>query len=261
MKTKKGILLFISLLMTIFALHGSVYAQTADSWLLGDSTREAADEYDVFADQVLAAILTDGMTDVEQCRAIYDYVHAIPYVNVVYSEDWRENGYHMLFDRAGDCFGYYAASRLLLERLGYHVVELQNINGFKHVWCLVSIDDGQTWQHFDPTCWSWGSDGYLCLLSDDEMTDYGRRHQVGYNQLSHDWDRQQAAAEIEVSMAGQTARVIEGTDYPQAESVKVYLLYPDEELEDPVPAAEEDKGVSSSSVVTRRTRADGDSQG
>ena len=154
-------------------------------------------EYNEFADKVLAAIIEEGMTDEEKCKAIYDYVHEIPYVNVVYSKNWKENGYRMLHDREGDCFGFYAASRLLLERLGYQVIELQNINGFKHVWCLVSIDKGKTWLHFDPTCWSWGSDTDLCLLTDDELVAYGTEHQVGTNQLSHDWDRELAEAEIE----------------------------------------------------------------
>lgn len=231
---RKCFILLISVLMAVFLLCGTTFAETEDSWLLGDSSaqRAPADSYDEFADLVLSTIITDGMTDVEKCRAIYDYVHAIPYVNVVYSEDWRENAYHMLFDRAGDCFGFYSASRLLLERLGYQVIELQNINGFKHVWCLVSIDNGQTWLHFDPTCWSWGSDGYLCLISDEEMVAYGKKHQVGYNQLSHDWDRQQAAADILALQAVQETRNVQFiTDLDEGPgSKRVYVLYQEEDL-------------------------------
>ena len=182
----------------------SYYRSTYDAFS-GDANVEQQYEeveredsfYDEFVDNILAVIIKDEMTDEEKCRAVYDYVHSIPYVNVVYAKNWKENGYRMLHDRAGDCFGYYSASRLLLERLGYQVIELQNNNGFKHVWCLVSIDDGETWRHFDPTCWRWGSDGALCLLTDEEMTAYGTRHKVSWNQLSHDWDREQAAADIE----------------------------------------------------------------
>lgn len=172
-------------------------------------------EYNEFALKVLRAIITEDMTDEEKCKAVYDYVHEIPYVNVVYSQNWKENGYRMLSDRAGDCFGFYAASRLLLERLGYLVIELQNINGFKHVWCLVSIDGGATWRHFDPTCWSWGSDGDLCLVTDEELTEYGNRHQVGYGQLSHDWDREQAAADIRKCLEEHQGR-------------ELFVLYPED---------------------------------
>lgn len=232
-KFRKFFVLLCGVLTAVFVLCGTAFAETEDSWLLGDDSGKppAADSYDEFADLVLNAIITDDMTDMEKCRAIYDYVHEIPYVNVVYSEDWRENGYHMLFDRAGDCFGYYSASRLLLERLGYQVVELQNMNGFTHVWCLVSIDDGQTWQHFDPTCWSWGSDGYLCMVSDDELVAYGTKHQVGYGQLSHDWDRQLAATEIEAIQSAHKSRYVQFiTDYEEEpETRRIYLLYPEDE--------------------------------
>jgi len=233
LRFRKFFVLVCSMVLGVFVLSGSVFAASEDDWLLGvDSGKlPAADRYDEFADLVLGAIITDDMTDMEKCRAVYDYVHEIPYVNIVYSEDWKENGYHMLFDRSGDCFGYYSASRLLLERLGYEVVELQNMNGFTHVWCLVSIDHGQTWQHFDPTCWSWGSDGYLCMVSDDELVAYGTKHQVGYGQLSHDWDRQLASAEIEALEAARSSRYTQFiTDYEEEpESRRIYLLYPEDE--------------------------------
>ena len=189
------------------------YIGTAD--ILEEEVVRDDSEYRELVDKILVAIITPEMTDEEKCQAVYDYVHGIPYVNVVYSRNWKENGYRMLYDRAGDCFGFYSASRLLLERLGYSVIELQNMNGFTHVWCLVSIDGGITWLHFDPTNWSWGNDGDICLLTDEEMVAYGMRHQVGYNQLSHDWDREQAARDIEACQEQLKHRV--------------YMLSPDEE--------------------------------
>lgn len=266
-KKRKCFIVLIGLLMAVFLLCGTAFAETEDSWLLGNGSGRlpAADSYDEFADLVLAAVITDDMTDMEKCRAVYDYVHEIPYVNVVYSDDWRENGYHMLFDRAGDCFGYYSASRLLLERLGYQVIELQNMNGFTHVWCLVSTDNGQTWQHFDPTCWSWGSDGYLCMVSDDELVAYGNRHQVGYGMLSHDWDRQQAAADILSLQEVQEARNVQFiTDYEEEPgSKRVYMLYPEDvsaqqdagdAMEDEPETSFDVRFEADATVVSRRSR-------
>lgn len=174
--------------------------------LLTGSVR-AAEEFDVFdilyapcyelADKVLDAIITEDMDDEEKCRAVYDYLHKIPYVNTVYSDDWVMNGYYMLFKRAGDCFGYYSASRLLLERLGYQVIKMENSNGFTHYWCLVSTDHGETWYHFDPTCWRWGSDAYLCMVTDEELMIYAWMHYATARTMTHDWDKEKVHDEIE----------------------------------------------------------------
>ena len=148
------------------------------------------------ADQVLDVIITDDMDDYEKCRAVYDYLHKISYINEVYSDDWVINGYYMLYKRAGDCYGYYSASRLLLERLGYQVFKMENNNGFTHCWCLVSVDDGETWYHFDPTCWRWGSDAYLCMVTDEELTNYAWMHYYTAGTMSHTWDQEKQAAQI-----------------------------------------------------------------
>ena len=69
MNFRKCFVLLISVLMAVFLMCGTVSAETQDSWLLGDNSgnAEAADSYDEFADLVLAAIITDDMTDVEKC--------------------------------------------------------------------------------------------------------------------------------------------------------------------------------------------------
>ena len=176
-----------------------------------------ADEYDEFADLILDVIIEDDMDDYEKCCAVYDYIHAIPYYNYVFSEDWRENGYMMLKMRGGDCFGYYSASRLLLERLGYDVIEVTNNNGFNHVWCLVSTDSGITWRHFDPTCWSWGSTGYLCMITDEELEEYAKIHAVAKNTYSHDWNRELISQETE--------------KFREDNTKKVYFLYSEDDEE------------------------------
>ena len=141
------------------------------------------------ADLVLETIIPDDtISDELKCLKVYEYLHAIGYVDEVHSEDWMQNAYWMLTKREGDCFCYYSASRLLLSRLGYEVMEVRNNNNYVHYWCLVSIDGGNTWWHFDPCCWSWGEDGILCLVSDKYLSEFTRRHITSDGRLIHAWD-------------------------------------------------------------------------
>lgn len=147
------------------------------------------DEIYALADQVLKTVIPDDtISDEMKCLKVYEYLHAIGYVDEVHSEDWMQNAYYMLSKRGGDCFCYYSASRLLLSRLGYEVMEVRNNNNYVHYWCLVSIDGGETWWHFDPCCWSWGEDGILCLVSDNYLQEFTRRHYTSDGRLIHAWD-------------------------------------------------------------------------
>jgi len=148
------------------------------------------DKIFALADEVLASIITDDITtDEMKCLKVYEFLHAIGYVDEVHSEDWMQNAYWMLMKRGGDCFCYYSASRLLLTRLGYEVMEVRNNNNYVHYWCLVSLDGGETWWHFDPCCWSWGEDGILCLVSDQYLSEFTRRHMTSDGRLIHAWDQ------------------------------------------------------------------------
>ena len=147
------------------------------------------DKINELADQVLETIIPDDtISDEMKCLKIYEYLHAIGYVDEVHSEDWMQNAYWMLSKREGDCFCYYSAARLLLTRLGYEVMEVRNNNNYVHYWCLVSIDGGNTWWHFDPCCWSWGEDGIICLVSDHYLQEFTRRHYTSDGRLIHAWD-------------------------------------------------------------------------
>ena len=156
--------------------------------LEGEDTISDEEIY-ALADSIIDSIITDDMTDEMKCLKVYEYLHAINYVDVVHSEDWMQNAYWMLQRRAGDCFCYYSAARLLLNRLGFDVMEVRNNNNFVHYWCLVSIDGGNSWWHFDACCWSWGEDGVLCLVSDNYLTEFTKRHMTSDGRLIHCWDR------------------------------------------------------------------------
>ena len=45
-----------------------------------------------------------------------------------------------------------------------------------HYWNLVSIDEGKNWYHYDPTCWNWGEDGDICMVTDQWLLDFARDH-------------------------------------------------------------------------------------
>ncbi len=168
---------------------GNVTRESTTLTVLEGTETVSEDVIYALADSIIDTISTDDMTDAQKCLAVYKYLHAINYVDVVHSEDWMQNAYGMLQKREGDCFGYYSAARLLLTRLGYDVMEVRNNNNYVHYWCLVSIDGGSTWWHFDACCWSWGEDGVLCLVSDNYLSAFTRRHLTSDGRLIHAWDK------------------------------------------------------------------------
>ena len=108
------------------------------------------------ADKLLDKILTDDMTKQEQVCAIYDWIEGHCYYIAQFDKtDYKQAAYLMLTENRGDCYGFYAISRLLLERLGLPnltVTRLPNEErSTNHWWNMVSLDGGETWYHFDAT--------------------------------------------------------------------------------------------------------------
>lgn len=108
------------------------------------------------ADKLLEEILTVNMTKKEQINAIYDYIETHCYYIADFDKsDYMQAAYLMMTDHRGDCFGFYALSRLLFERLGIDnlsVTRLKNeVRTTSHYWNMVSLDGGETWYHFDST--------------------------------------------------------------------------------------------------------------
>lgn len=70
------------------------------------------------ADKLLEKFVTDGMTVREQVEAIYDYIDGrYYYVSTSDKSDWMQAAYKLIESQRGDCFNFYAMSRLLFERL------------------------------------------------------------------------------------------------------------------------------------------------
>ena len=131
-------------------------------------------------DAILDQIITDDMDDLHKVWAVYEYVRAIPYSKTDYSFDYKYEGYKILRDQKGDCFGSYSASRLLLDRLGFPnlSVESDKATANKHFWNMVSLDGGKTYYHFDATHWhEWGTvKPVMCMISDETLKKISDEH-------------------------------------------------------------------------------------
>lgn len=128
---------------------------------------------DQMADQILAGIVNDGMTQRQKAEAIYAWVRGnMHYSNGYEIDNWVEEAYQGLRRRHGDCYTYFSVSQLLLSRVGIPSIEVVRYTDNHHYWNLVQID-GQWW-HFDATPRRLG--GYFCLWTDAQMLDYSRSH-------------------------------------------------------------------------------------
>jgi len=104
-----------------------------------------------YAENILEKILKSGMTQREKARAIYDWMTAnIAYVTYADKTYWMRAAYYGFTNGRGDCYVYYAMSRILLDCAGIQNMEICRDNPAKpHYWNLVNCGDG--WYHFD-TC-------------------------------------------------------------------------------------------------------------
>ena len=89
------------------------------------------------------------MTVQEQVEAIYYWAKgAFTYSGHSDRTDWRQTAYNMLTNGRGDCYGYFAATKLLFEELGIPNIDVQKVKNSSddsdHFWSLVSIDGGLT---------------------------------------------------------------------------------------------------------------------
>ncbi len=137
------------------------------------------------ADKILDSIIKDGMTVKEQVQAIYNWARG----NIGYSghsdkSDYRVEAYNALKNRSGDCFSYYAATKLMFERLGIPNIDVKKVKNYpsdsNHYWSLVSVDGGKTYYHFDATPRK-GSGDDFCLVTDAFLDAYSNSHGKCHN--------------------------------------------------------------------------------
>ena len=105
------------------------------------------------ANAVLDGILHEGMTQVQQALAIFDWIsHNVAYAADVSRNTLYEGAYQGLRNRRGDCFVFYSISEVLLTQAGIPNMHIQRIPGqpTRHSWNLIN-PDGLGWHHFDTT--------------------------------------------------------------------------------------------------------------
>ena len=145
------------------------------------------DMADVYAavDAALGVIITDDMDAEAQVRAISAWCwKSCRYAGHSDRGDWRQAAHTMLTTGTGDCYGFFAVSKLMFERLGIPNIDVVKVKNSEtdseHFWSLVSVDGGETYYHFDATP-RLGQTEPFCLVTDRELDDYSESHNGSHN--------------------------------------------------------------------------------
>lgn len=131
------------------------------------------------ADSILATIITDGMDQKQQARAVFDWVVN----NITYSEsagidDLYSAAYKGMYNRIGDCTVKQKTAEVMLNRLGIKNMEIEKIRDTRgHYWLLIDIGEG--WYHYDPNL---QLDGTLIFYwHDADLWAYSNAHKNTHN--------------------------------------------------------------------------------
>lgn len=167
-------------------ISGNTASQSASvtvlDWLGGFTDLDTIYES---VDARLANLITDGMTVREQVEAIYTWARSsLGYSGAFAANDRFQAAYRMLTDYSGDCYGYYAVTKLMFDRLGIPNIDVQKVRNSPddsdHYWSLVSIDGGQSYYHFDATP-RYGDGDDFCLVTDAFLDAYSENHKNCHN--------------------------------------------------------------------------------
>ena len=137
------------------------------------------------ADDLLKKIVTDSMSDEAKVKAIYSYVRShYTYSGHSDKTDWMQGAYGMMTAGQGDCFNYYAVTKLLMDRCNIPNIDVRKVRNFPedsdHYWSLVSVDGGSTYYHLDATP-RMGEGDDFCLVTDAFLDAYSDTHQKCHN--------------------------------------------------------------------------------
>lgn len=136
-------------------------------------------------DALLKKIVTDDMTDEAKVKAIYAHMRSrYSYANHSDKTDWLQGAYVMMTEGQGDCFNYFALTKLMLERLNIANIDVRKVpnsaTDSNHYWSLVSVDGGQTYYHLDTTPRVGEGDDF-CLVTDAFLDAYSDAHKKCHN--------------------------------------------------------------------------------
>lgn len=101
------------------------------------------------ADSVLSQIINDSMTKRQKCKKIFDWVHShVYYINDSDKSSWTSAAMYAFNNQKGDCFNYFAITKVLLTRAGIENIDLKATK-HTHFWNFVKVEEG--WYHLDTT--------------------------------------------------------------------------------------------------------------
>ena len=132
-------------------------------------------------DAILEKITTEDMTDRQKAEAVYVWTRLhFTYSGHTDTTDYIQSAYHFLKTKKGDCYGYFALQKLMLERLNIPTIDVRKVKNFpsdsNHYWLLVSIDGGENYYHYD-NLWS----KYLCLVTDKRLNSFSKQVKNCFN--------------------------------------------------------------------------------
>lgn len=165
---------------------GNAASETASVTVL--AKREGYADLDtIFAavDQKLTAILSRDDEPLQQVKAIYSWARTgLSYSGHTDKSDLYQAAYSMLTGGRGDCYGYYAVTKLMFDRLGIPNIDVRKVktsaDDSDHYWSLVSVDGGETYYHFDATPRVGDGDNF-CLVTDAFLDAYSNANKGSHN--------------------------------------------------------------------------------
>lgn len=143
-----------------------------------------ADEIALYekVDAILADLITEDMTPREKCKKIYNYIRSVVgYVSTSDKGDWISAAAEGLKKGRGDCYVYFAVSKVMLTRAGIPNLDIERIRvgDSMHFWNLVDLGDGHGWYHFDATP---RKDKTVIFLWDDaKLMEYSKKNNGSHN--------------------------------------------------------------------------------
>lgn len=143
------------------------------------------EQVNILADDVLARIINDGMSQRDKAYAIFNYCKTnIGYINDSVKGDYVRSAYEGFVKKRGDCYVYASTAKVLLTRAGIPNMDIERIPSATttHYWNLVDIGDGHGWYHYDTTPrWNHPT---IFLWVDAQIKEYSDA-----NDNSHNYDR------------------------------------------------------------------------
>ena len=150
--------------------------------------------------KLIKKIDPEGKSREQICRDIYKQVRkTLVYTGDSEKGDVNRAAYYALMGGGGDCYSYFAVTKLLLDRCGIENMQIERIQGAgegTHFWNLVNIGEGDTerWYHLDTTLLDSGRYEHSgCLLTEKQINafskarrDFYRYDKNGYPEIAEE---------------------------------------------------------------------------